>query len=640
MDIIDVMLARAMTPQGQTDIYVNKANQAAAQAAKAQQDAAAAIATVTAAANDIAETKDSADALLAEAQETLATAQEAQINTLNTEDVDEEIAKLDVSVNLMEGQAANTYQVITTYPDNTLNTENATKMYKATGANEDGTMTQKAITDALSTKVESTTLNNYATIVYVDNAIANLPSGGGSGGGNANTDVNSDDNGHLVVVDENGNLTASEITEPSVIDALITAGAYTIKGSIGLDIDYSNRTFTRVQDAANLSMGSDFDTYRMYGGRVRCNVSDDGTINAFYGQNGYTEDGSNGQVMVYQPKFYYKRIIRSFDNLSRGKAVRHEALLLAPTAINGFKLAPIFNEDLEYVLLPAFDGSIDENKLASIAGARPVNNITIAEAENYAVARGNGWHIMNMAAESANQMLEMVEFGTMNGQAAIEQGITYIPSNAGNNTCYFITGSTSALGNGTGHATSTQVDIGGNISNSTVDTMRAISYRGMENPWGNFWSMIGGINVIGNSTQDGGVPYICTDFNYTPTVAGNNYEDIGFNIPSRYGWVNAMGYGNSNYDWVYLPAECSTNANSLLPVGDGMWTVPNLNGSMIVATGGSMGYKEECGPFYYAIDRNLSTSARYNYGAKLMYIPTKNNIYLANISKWNAYMGG
>jgi len=165
---------------------------------------------------------------------------------LNTEDVDEEIAKLDVSVNLMEGQAANTYQVITTYPDNTLNTENATKMYKATGANEDGTMTQKAITDALSTKVESTTLNNYATIVYVDNAIANLPSGGGSGGGNANTDVNSDDNGHLVVVDENGNLTASEITEPSVIDALITAGAYTIKGSIGLDIDYSNRTFTRV----------------------------------------------------------------------------------------------------------------------------------------------------------------------------------------------------------------------------------------------------------------------------------------------------------------------------------------------------------------------------------------------------------
>jgi len=28
--------------------------------------------------------------------------------------------------------------------------------------------------------------------------------------------------------------------------------------------------------------------------------------------------------------------------------------------------------------------------------------MTIAQAESYARARGNGWHIMNMAAESAN----------------------------------------------------------------------------------------------------------------------------------------------------------------------------------------------------------------------------------------------
>jgi len=539
---------------------------------------------------------------------------------------------------LVEGQNVNTYQVITTYPDNTPRTQNATKMYKATGSNEDGTMTQKAITDALGAKANSSDLSSYATQQYVTEAIAAIPSGGGSGG-NANTDVDSSDSGHLVVVDENGNLTASEITEPSVIDALISAGAYTIHGSLGLDIDYANRTFERVQDAANLSMGSDFDAYRMYGGRTRCNVADDGTINAFYGDNNYTEDGSNGQVMIYQPKFYYKRIIRSADDLSKGKAVRHETLLISPTAINGFKLAPIFEGDLEYVLLPAFDGGLADSKLTSIAGVKPLNNITIAQAESYARARGSGWHIMNMAAESANQMLEMIEFGTMNGQSAIEQGITYVPSNAGNNTCYFITGSTAALGNGTGHATETQVDIGGTISTMNSDTLRAISYRGMENPWGNFWSMIGGFNVIGNGAQGGGVPYICKDYNYTPTTAGNNYDDIGFNVPSAYGWVNAMGYGDSAYDWVYLPVECSVSANSLLPVGDGMWTVPNLNGAMVVATGGSMGYKEECGPFYYAVDRNLSNSARNNYGAKLMYIPTKNSTYTANIAKWNTYMG-
>jgi hypothetical protein len=173
----------------------------------------------------------------------------------------------------------------------------------------------------------------------------------------------------------------------------------------------------------------------------------------------------------------------------------------------------------------------------------------------------------------------------------------------------------------------------------TEEGYRAISYRGMENPWGNFWSMIGGINVSGNSLNQGGIPYICTDFNYTPGVVSSNYEDIGFNLPSTYGWINAMGYGNEKYDWVYLPIECSTTANSLVPVGDSLWTSGNLNGNVIVATGGSFGQKEACGPFYYAADRTLVESARSNYGAKLLYIPTKNSTYTANIEKWNAYMG-
>jgi len=71
--------------------------------------------------------------------------------------------------------------------------------------------------------------------------------------------------------------------------------------------------------------------------------------------------------------------------------------------------------ELDYVLLPAYDGSLSNGKLSSIGGAKPVSNITVDDAETYANARGAGWHITNMAAESATQMLGMVEFGTMNG---------------------------------------------------------------------------------------------------------------------------------------------------------------------------------------------------------------------------------
>lgn len=100
-----------------------------------------------------------------------------------------------------------------------------------------------------------------------------------------------------------------------------------------------------------------------------------------------------------------------------------------------------------------------------------------------------------------------------------------------------------------------------------------------------------------------------------------------------------MGY-DENHDWVYLPIECSSSANSLLPVGDTVWPINSLNNTVILVVGGAFGFKEECGPFQYGADRTIPETARNNYGAKLLYIPTKNEIYTANIAKWNIYMGG
>ena len=640
MDIIDIMLARAMTPQGQTETYVSIANAAAAKAEKAKQDATDAIATVNAAAEDIAQKQEAADTLLSSAQDALETAQQAQLNMLDTEDVDAEVKKLDVSVSLIEGQNANTYQIVTTYPDNTLNTENATKMYKATGNNEDGTMTQKAITDALSSKVDNSTLNNYASKTYVNEAIASTPIS--SGNGEIIIHFNVDDAGRIVVVDENGNLTAGYINEEEMIEALLHSGLYNLKEAVGLDMDYANKTFKRIQSATDLSSGSDFDKYPMYGGRKRCNVADDGTILAFYGDNNYTEDGSNGQVMVYQPKFYYRRMPLSVENLAKGQVIRHDSIIISNAKQGSFKVAPIFldenGEELDYVLFSAYEGTIANDKLSSIANAKPTCNKTIAEMEAAAQARGTGWHITNMAAESANQMLEIVEFGSMNGQASLEAGICNTSDNVNTN-CAAITGSTAALGNETGHATSTVTEINGTNTSYSDAGKRAISYRGVENPWGNTWHMIGGLNIKGDGQSLGGAPYICTDYNYSPGLISSNYESLGFNLPSTYGWISAMAIGDTKYDWVFLPAECANTANSLLPVGDNLWVTAHTTENKILAVGGSYNLQENDGPFYYAADRNVAESSRPNYGARLMFIPTKNGIYTANISKWTAKMG-
>lgn len=610
MDIVDIMLARAMTPQGKTETYLAKAAAAAAKAEKAEQDAAAAITTVETAADEIATAKSEANDLLATAQETLATAQEAQINM--------------------------------------------PEVYTTTGQNTDGYMTQKAVTDALATKADSSTLNIYVTTnemntalaakadtsdlaakadkTYVDQAIAAIPSSGSGG----DTNLGTDSAGHLVVIGDDGNIAPSDTTEDSLIEALIRSGIYQAKQAVGLDINYQEKSFIRTQEAASLESGSDFDTYPMYGGRMRCNVADNGVITAFYGDSNYKEDGTNGQVMVYQPKFYYQRFPLKVDNAAKGQIIRRESILISAVEQSGFKLHPLFDAgdgaSYDYVLLPAYEGTVISNKLYSIAGFQPSTNITIETAESYANVRGDGWHIMNMQAISANQMLEMIEFGSMNGQTSLEDGISNLPLTANVN-CSAITGSTSTLGNATGHAESTiSKNDGTDVTNTTAGT-RAITYRGMENPWGNVWQMIGDIIVKGDGASQGGQPHILNH-------STNEYEYVGFNLPAIYGWISAMGYGDAKYDWVLLPIECASTANSLLPVGDNLWTVSGVSEDKIIAVGGTYEYKESDGPFYYAADRNIAESARHNYGARLMYIPTKNSIYTANINKWQQHIGG
>ena len=367
--------------------------------------------------------------------------------------------------------------------------------------------------------------------------------------------------------------------------------------------------------------------------------------------------------MVYQPKFYYQRTPITMNRLTYGNAVKKETIILSSQKQAGFKLHPLFinenGEIVDYVLLPAYQGSIYDNststynttsdltvdfandKLSSIAAAKPIagsttNPLTVEKAEQLARNRGTGWHITNMAAESANQMLSMVEFGQLNLQSALEAGIVNIAGVADTN-CSSITGSTSTLGNTTGVADITRNEINGAYASYNNAGKRAISYRGVENPWGNLWHFIGGINIYSASGRDGGgYPYICKNFNYQYDSI-TNYENIGFQLPANHSWISAMGYSNEDYDWVFMPAECSS-ANSALPVGDSLWANPVLNGINCVVAGGTWESDTEAGPFYYGCDREINYY-KFSFGANLMFIPAKNDTYTANINKWNSKMG-
>ena len=433
-----------------------------------------------------------------------------------------------------------------------------------------------------------------------------------------------------------------------VTDIRAYLGMIATEDVLGITMDYKNKTCTRIAGAKNLTAGADFDKFSMYGGRKRCNVSDGGTINAYYGDEGYTEDGSNGQVMVYQPKFYYLVCPLEYDRQETGYGyhLRKANYYVSETQRAGFKLHPAFYDkngnEVDYILMSAYEGCIydtsanaylkndeqvmdaSKDKFSSIAGARPASgvsqNLTRPNIEQMAKNRGEGWHSFGIKTASMEQLLMIVEMGMMNLQTAIGQGVVNIPWTTGSDTTSSYagaTGSTASLGNGTGRATETTTYEGGVATKNTADGKTSICYRGVENFWGNIWKFAYGINFY----CEVGKPflgYVCKDFNYAESKKTDNYENIGFALPSENGYVSAMGY-STKYDWLFLPSE--VKGNSSLPVGDYYYQNNTWDGYRIAQLGGIWSDGSDAGGFYWYLQDGVGNRYR-NIGGRLVYVPT------------------
>nr|UWD70364.1 MAG: hypothetical protein [Bacteriophage sp.] len=435
---------------------------------------------------------------------------------------------------------------------------------------------------------------------------------------------------------------------------------------VGIQVDYKNKTFKRLAGAANLSKGSDFDKFTMFGGRKRCNVADDGSIVAWYGDADYKEDGSMGQVMVYQPKFYYLVCPVEYDPIDTGIGyhLRKANYYVSEKPRAGFRLHPAFYDasgnEIDYFLTSAYEGSIydasasayllndeqvmntGEDKFSSIAGARPASgssqNLTRPNIEAMAQNRGTNWHGDLIKQVSAEQMLMIIEMGMMNLQTAIAQGVVSLPWTTGSDTTSSYaaaTGSTASLGNGTGRAEKTTTYEGGVAKEYTVDGKTSVCWRGKENFWGNIWKFVYGINIWGNGKMGGGQPYICSDFSFAESKNSGNYEPAGFTVTNVNGYISAMGYSTA-CDWLFIASECL--GNSSLPVGDYTYITINLNGYRIARLGGRWNDGGFAGGFYWYLDNGVGGRTR-DFGGRLVYIPTRDSAtYTAAIEAWKQKM--
>lgn len=345
-----------------------------------------------------------------------------------------------------------------------------------------------------------------------------------------------------------------------------------------------------------------------YGNMRRCNVADDGTITAFYGDRSYTEDGSNGQVMVYVPKFYYKLDVSQNGDIEDNK-IRHGKWSISDAPIPGYKLHPAFkgrtgNSEVDYFLYGAFDAVGQDNngvysssyntstyKLASVGGNTytPINSLTIETADTMAKNRATGWYQIYTPQVMAVQMLLAVEYG-FNSQLTVGKGLC--DTNSLENTGL-------TLGNGT--------------SGNTNSGLLPINYHGIENFWGNIYNYMGGIffnsnGYIGISTKLG-------------------YLDIGnivinsFIVPTQSSsFISAFGYDEVN-DWVFIPAELSSDVDYTGAIGDKGGVSNNYDA--MVRFGGAFSFGNTAGAFNFNGQYDAS-KAFSNSGCRLMYIPASN----------------
>lgn len=309
-------------------------------------------------------------------------------------------------------------------------------------------------------------------------------------------------------------------------------------------------------------MTLNFDDIEPWKSIERVNLSDDGEILARFGDNDYRDDGSNGQVMVRIPKFYYRA----------EHGPRTHGYYISPYRLSGYRVSRMHwrnGKEVDEVFIGAYKASIydvsagayllnDEqvadfntDKLCSIAGAKPCSgetqNLTISNARKLAQNRGPGWGLVDFISTSMVQMLMLVELGHFNAQAKIGWGIVNVSDIEGN--MAMPTGQTAELGNRSGAAT-------GNVHPVTGQAANSISYRGLEDWWGNISEWTDGINIRNWE------PFVA-DHDYVSDKFDGHYESLGFTMPNADGYVSDIGV-TDKFDWGFLPSAIGASSTTKL----------------------------------------------------------------------------
>ena len=417
--------------------------------------------------------------------------------------------------------------------------------------------------------------------------------------------------------------------------------ANTVAVSIEGTLVANNIVAASIQSSAlDLTWNSDTDTYsrsnqtivtqqisNVHNKMRRCILNDSGQVvyylnsaNSNIQADGVTPadlSGASGQVMVEIPQTFVK-----YTNSGNTHTWSISDIPLA-----GYELHPAFIVDnvvVEKRYIGAYDACVantvsglyesglnwDNNitagqlwntstyKLSSVSGVYPAVGAFRSQFRSLAANRGTRWRQLDFPLLSLLQLLYLVEYGNFNSQAKIGNGNTGVssgyPASSGNQTDspHSVAGKSNSIGNGTGGVYST-----------TRDTAW-MSYRGIENFFGNCWTAVDGINF------NDGLTYINNGnirTNYADDTA-TNYRLIGSKIQTN-------GYPSKilTYPFGFIPTSI-TGGTSTAFLCDYYY---QSTGWRVLFFGGDA-YGGDAGVFYLLCSSGSADRGR-SVGARLVY---------------------
>jgi hypothetical protein len=360
-------------------------------------------------------------------------------------------------------------------------------------------------------------------------------------------------------------------------------------------------------------------------GMKRCVLNLDGTVNYYLHptnselkEDGVTPsvlDGTDGMVMVEVPKFYWR--------YTRVGTVKTWSIVDYATA--GYEVHPWFIKDgveVDYRYISAYDAcvrdvsaganisglnldnatglvNLGEDYLVSVAGQYPMAGLTRNEFRTLASNTGTGWRQHEFWAQTAIKVLFSIEYQTFFTQGVLGSGNTngsYLGSSSNqNDSPHVIAGASNSWGNA-----STD---GSQPSAGAKPGIAYMSYRGIENWYGNAWNMVDGVNVLDMEM------YVSSTLPYADNTT-TGYTKIGGKMPYSNGYVKGLQDANG----AFVPSSIGGASTTYLTD----YFYQSGNGYKVALVGGLAGSGALAGGWAWNV-ADSSASRKRNFASRLVF---------------------